>query len=40
MRVSHAIDQASELVGAALLLASHAGSYISGSIVRVDGGIP
>jgi NAD(P)-dependent dehydrogenase (short-subunit alcohol dehydrogenase family) len=29
-----------EIVGAALLLASAAGSYITGSIVRVDGGIP
>jgi len=30
----------SEIVGAALLLASSAGSYITGSILRVDGGIP
>jgi NAD(P)-dependent dehydrogenase (short-subunit alcohol dehydrogenase family) len=29
-----------EIVGAALLLASAAGSYITGSILRVDGGIP
>jgi NAD(P)-dependent dehydrogenase (short-subunit alcohol dehydrogenase family) len=29
-----------EIVGAALLLASAGGSYITGSIVRVDGGIP
>jgi NAD(P)-dependent dehydrogenase (short-subunit alcohol dehydrogenase family) len=34
------IGEPSELVGAALLLASRAGSYISGSIIRVDGGIP
>jgi NAD(P)-dependent dehydrogenase (short-subunit alcohol dehydrogenase family) len=34
------IGEASEIVGAALLLASQAGSYITGAIVRVDGGIP
>jgi NAD(P)-dependent dehydrogenase (short-subunit alcohol dehydrogenase family) len=34
------IGEPAELVGAALLLASAAASYISGSVVRVDGGIP
>ena len=34
------MGEPAELVGAALLLASEAGSYISGSIIRVDGGIP
>ncbi|WP_375482501.1 SDR family NAD(P)-dependent oxidoreductase [uncultured Jatrophihabitans sp.] len=34
------IGEPPEIVGAALLLASSASSYISGSIVRVDGGIP
>jgi NAD(P)-dependent dehydrogenase (short-subunit alcohol dehydrogenase family) len=34
------IGEPAEIVGAALLLASAAGSYISGSILRVDGGIP
>ncbi|MGB1655691.1 MAG: SDR family oxidoreductase, partial [Acidimicrobiales bacterium] len=28
-----------EIVGAALLLASDAGSYITGSIIRLDGGV-
>jgi NAD(P)-dependent dehydrogenase (short-subunit alcohol dehydrogenase family) len=34
------IGEPSEIVGAALLLASAASSYISGATVRVDGGIP
>jgi NAD(P)-dependent dehydrogenase (short-subunit alcohol dehydrogenase family) len=34
------IGEPPEIVGAALLLASEAGSYLSGGIVRVDGGIP
>jgi NAD(P)-dependent dehydrogenase (short-subunit alcohol dehydrogenase family) len=34
------IGEPREIVGAALLLASDAGSYISSSYVRVDGGIP
>jgi NAD(P)-dependent dehydrogenase (short-subunit alcohol dehydrogenase family) len=34
------IGEPPEIVGAALLLASKAGSYLSGGIVRVDGGIP
>ena len=29
-----------EIIGAALYLASDASSYTSGSIIRVDGGIP
>jgi NAD(P)-dependent dehydrogenase (short-subunit alcohol dehydrogenase family) len=34
------MGEPAELVGAALLLASQASSYISGAIIRVDGGIP
>jgi NAD(P)-dependent dehydrogenase (short-subunit alcohol dehydrogenase family) len=34
------IGEPPEVVGAALLLATRGGSYITGSIVRVDGGIP
>jgi NAD(P)-dependent dehydrogenase (short-subunit alcohol dehydrogenase family) len=34
------IGEPSEIVGAALLLASQAASYITGATVRVDGGIP
>ena len=34
------IGEPPEIVGAALLLATAAGSYMSGGIVRVDGGIP
>ncbi|GAB2483194.1 SDR family NAD(P)-dependent oxidoreductase [Jatrophihabitans fulvus] len=34
------IGEPHEIVGAALLLASDAGSYISSSYIRVDGGIP
>jgi NAD(P)-dependent dehydrogenase (short-subunit alcohol dehydrogenase family) len=34
------IGEPSEIVGAALLLASPASSYMSGATVRVDGGIP
>jgi NAD(P)-dependent dehydrogenase (short-subunit alcohol dehydrogenase family) len=34
------IGEPAEIVGAALLLASRAASYVSGSVVRVDGGIP
>ena len=33
------VGEAHEIVGAALLLASDAGSYINGSIIRVDGGV-
>lgn len=33
------VGEANEIVGAALLLASDAGSYINGSIIRVDGGV-
>ena len=33
------IGEPAEIVGAALLLASRASSYISGSVVRVDGGL-
>jgi NAD(P)-dependent dehydrogenase (short-subunit alcohol dehydrogenase family) len=31
------IGQPDEIIGAALLLASDAGSYISGTIIRLDG---
>jgi NAD(P)-dependent dehydrogenase (short-subunit alcohol dehydrogenase family) len=34
------LGQPSEIVGAAMYLASDASSYTSGSIIRVDGGIP
>jgi NAD(P)-dependent dehydrogenase (short-subunit alcohol dehydrogenase family) len=34
------IGEPSEIVGAALLLAASAASYISGATIRVDGGIP
>jgi NAD(P)-dependent dehydrogenase (short-subunit alcohol dehydrogenase family) len=34
------IGEPPEIVGAALFLASQAASYVSGSVVRVDGGIP
>jgi NAD(P)-dependent dehydrogenase (short-subunit alcohol dehydrogenase family) len=34
------IGEPAEIVGAALLLASPAASYMSGATVRVDGGIP
>jgi NAD(P)-dependent dehydrogenase (short-subunit alcohol dehydrogenase family) len=34
------IGEPAEIVGAALLLASRASSYLSGATVRVDGGIP
>lgn len=34
------IGEPPEIVGAALLLASRASTYISGSVVRVDGGLP
>ncbi len=33
------VGEANEIVGAALLLASDAGSYINGAIIRVDGGV-
>jgi NAD(P)-dependent dehydrogenase (short-subunit alcohol dehydrogenase family) len=33
------IGEPAEIVGAALLLASRASSYISGSVLRVDGGL-
>jgi len=33
------VGEANEIVGAALLLGSEAGSYINGSIIRVDGGV-
>jgi NAD(P)-dependent dehydrogenase (short-subunit alcohol dehydrogenase family) len=36
----HRGGQPCEIVGAALLLASGAGSFMTGSIVKVDGGIP
>jgi NAD(P)-dependent dehydrogenase (short-subunit alcohol dehydrogenase family) len=34
------IGEPAEIVGAALLLAAPAGSYLSGATIRVDGGIP
>ncbi len=33
------VGEADEIVGAALLLGSSAGSYINGAIIRVDGGV-
>jgi NAD(P)-dependent dehydrogenase (short-subunit alcohol dehydrogenase family) len=34
------LGRPTEIIGAALYLASDASSYTSGSVIRVDGGIP